>query len=73
MKTKLESGPSRTTIRKRLKELRALIEDESTDRITARVAYETEQAIRWATIKTVGWPTPANSAKSTAELIRLGR
>lgn len=65
-------GPSPSTIRRRLRELRKLIEDPQTDKVTVRVAYESEQMIRWATEKTVGWPSPADSARETARMIREG-
>lgn len=65
-------GPSPSTIRRRLRELRKLIDDPHTDNLTARVAYESEQMIRWATEKTVGWPSPADSARETALMIREG-
>lgn len=52
------------------KQLRAIIDDPSEDKIAQRIAYEVEQAIRWATEKTVGWPSPAQSAQDAADLVR---
>lgn len=64
------SAPSKSTIKRRLRELRALCEDKTADPIARRVAWESEQAIRWATEDTTGWPKPADSARDTAKLIR---
>lgn len=59
-----------STIRKHQRELRALIEDESTDLLTKRIAYEIDLAIRWAREDVVGWPSPAQQAKEAAALLR---
>lgn len=63
------SGPSKRTINRRLKELRELVET-SDDPIVSRIAYAMEEAIRWATLNTVGWDTPANSARMQAKMLR---
>lgn len=63
------SIPSKRTIRKRLKELRELV-DNHPDPAVQRIAYGMETVIRWATEDTVGWKTPAEDAKATAALLR---
>lgn len=64
------SAPSQSTINKRLRELRKLIDDPNEDEVAKRVAWSVEQAIRWARSHTVGWPKPADDARGTAKLIR---
>lgn len=64
------SGPSKSTIRRRLKDLRDFIDAEDSDPLETRIAYEVECAIRWARENTVAWPSPLQSARETAELIR---
>lgn len=59
-----------STVRKYQRELRRLIEEDSTDVITKRIAYEIEQAIRWAREDVVGWRSPVQSAKDAAALLR---
>ena len=59
-----------STIKKELRELRALIESPDTDNLTKRVAWEIEQAIRWAREDVKQWPRPVESAMSGANLIR---
>ena len=63
------SGPARSTIRRRLNELRSLI-DTTKDPYEARIAYAMETAIRWATERTVGWPPPAKEARFMAALLK---
>ena len=63
------NGPSERTIKRRLKELRTLI-DTSNDPAVQRIAYGMETAIRWATEKTVGWPPPAVEAELLAKILR---
>lgn len=58
------------TVKKELKALRDLIDSPDTDNLTKRVAYEIEQAIRWAREDVVGWPRPLASAVGGANLIR---
>lgn len=58
------------TIKKELKALRDLIDSPDTDNLTKRVAWEIEQAIRWAREDVKQWPRPVNSAISGANLIR---
>jgi hypothetical protein len=53
-----------------LRALRRLIEDDSTDEITRRIAYEVETAIRWAREPVVGWPSPVVHVKGGAALLR---
>ena len=63
------SGPARSTILRRLKELRDLI-DTTKDPYEARIAYAMETAIQWATEHTVGWQPPAKEARLLAEMLR---
>ena len=63
------SIPSQRTIKRRLKELRALI-DTSKDPAVTRIAYGMECAIRWATSDTVGWEPPAVIANDLAIMLR---
>lgn len=63
------SIPSSRTIKKRMKELRALI-DSSKDPAVTRIAYGMETAIAWATSDTVGWEPPAVTAKDLAVMLR---
>jgi hypothetical protein len=55
------SVPSARTIKRRLEELRTLI-DGSKDPTVTRIAYGMEIAIVWATTDTEGWATPAQDA-----------
>lgn len=59
-----------TTIKKELRKLRQFIDNPDTDNLAKRVAYEVEQAIRWARQDVVNWPSPLESAVSGANLIR---
>jgi hypothetical protein len=65
---------SQSTIKRHLKQLRKQ-EIESDDPIAFRIAYAMEQAVRWATEATVGWPGLAEQARIEAGLLRreLGR
>lgn len=63
------SIPSKRTLKKRLKELRDLI-DTSEDPCVQRIAYGMETAIRWATEDTKGWIPPAEDAQELARLLR---
>lgn len=63
------SIPSQRTIKRRLKELRTLI-DASKDPAEQRIAYAMEEAIRWATSDTVGWNPPAMVAVDLASMLR---
>lgn len=62
--------PSDRTVKKHLKELRALIENEATDEVTRRIAYAMECAVRWATEDTVGWNGLAQEARDEAWFLR---
>jgi hypothetical protein len=62
------SIPNKRTIKKRLKELRALV-DTHPDPAVQRIAYGMETAIRWATEDTVGWTPPAKDAVELARLL----
>lgn len=57
------------TVRKELRRLREFIESPETDNLAKRVAWEVEQAIRWAREDVKDWPTPLESAVSGANLI----
>jgi hypothetical protein len=61
--------PSQRTIRRRLKELRRLI-DTSPCPAEQRVAYGMETAIRWVTEDTTGWDSPAVEATKLAQILR---
>jgi hypothetical protein len=63
------SIPSKRTIKKRLTELRDLV-DHNPDPIVQRIAYGMESAIRWATEDTKGWPAPEAEAKLLAKFLR---
>jgi len=63
------SIPSQRTIKRRLKELRTLI-DTNKDPAVTRIAYAMECAIRWATLDTVGWEPPAATAIELAGILR---
>ncbi len=63
------SIPSQRTLKRRLKELRTLI-DASKDPAEQRVAYAMETAIRWATEDTKGWEAPVVCATDLAKMVR---
>lgn len=58
------------TIKRELKALRELIDRPGADNLTKRIAWEAEQAIRWAREDVKQWPRPIESAMSGANLIR---
>lgn len=62
------SIPSNRTIKRRLKQLRLLI-DTSKDPVVSKIAYAMETAITWATSDTVGWKPPAEEAVELAVLL----
>ena len=62
-------GPSERTIKRRLRELRRLI-DASKDPAEQRIAYGMECAIRWAREETVGWEAPVVTARDLAVILR---
>ena len=61
--------PSERTIKRRLKELRKMI-DTSKDPSEQRIAYGMECAIRWAREETVGWEAPVVTARDLAGMLR---
>lgn len=63
------SIPSQRTIKRRLKELRTLI-DTSKDPCVTRIAYGMECAIRWAIEDTSGWPSPEEEALILGDILR---
>jgi hypothetical protein len=58
------------TVKRELRELRKYIETPGADALTARIAWEIEQAIRWAREDVKDWPSPIYSAANCANLIR---
>lgn len=62
------SKPSERTIKRRLKELRTLI-DNSKDPAEHRIAYAMETAIYWATTDTLGWERPVETAIDLAKIL----
>jgi hypothetical protein len=63
------SVPNKRTVRRALKDLRTLI-DNNDDPAVQRIAYGMETVIRWVTEDTVGWPSPAREAKILAKMLR---
>ena len=61
---------SKSTIRKRIRLLRAFIDAPDSDPVAKRVAWSVEQALRWATEEVRGWPNQVEDCKGTADLIR---
>ena len=61
-------GPSERTIKRRLKELRRLV-DTSKDPAEQRIAYGMECAIRWAREETVGWEPPVETTRDLAGML----
>lgn len=59
-----------STVKRELRQLRKLINDAEADALTKRIAWEIEQAIRWAREDVKGWPSPLASAVSGANMIR---
>lgn len=57
------------TIRKQIALLRKLI-DTSKDPCEQKIAYAMEHCLRWATLRTVGWPTLDKDAKMLAQFLR---
>jgi hypothetical protein len=60
---------SERTIKQNIKRLRHIV-DTSTDPVESRIAYAMETALRWASLKTVGWPTMDAEAKTNAAILR---
>jgi hypothetical protein len=65
------SKPSKATLKRRMRELREMIEDSGTDAITGRLAQAMEWGIMWATEETVGWPRPTRQVELLAECLGL--
>ena len=59
-----------STINRELRALRHYIDSPDADPLTARIAWEVEQAIRWARQDVKAWPRPLDSAAGCANLIR---
>lgn len=59
-----------STVRRHLRELRRLIESPDADVIEKQIAYEVENAIRWARENVVAWPSPVQSVKDASALLR---
>jgi hypothetical protein len=60
---------SPTTIKRHLRQLRKEV-IESDDVMAARIAYAMECAVRWATERTVGWPSLVEQARIDAKCLR---
>lgn len=60
---------SKSTITKRIAELRAIIDDPARDEFDVRLAYAVETALRWTITETVGW----NVVRLTLEDAKLLR
>lgn len=63
------SVPSKRTIKRHIEELRNLI-DTSKDPCETRIAYEMEQALRWAILDTTGWGSMVTMAKDGAACLK---
>lgn len=63
------SKKSERTIKRNLGQLRNLI-DTTEDPVLKRVAYSMENAVRWATENTVGWPGLVQQAVSEAYMLK---
>ena len=61
---------AQSTVKKHLRELRALIDSSDDDPATMRIAYAMECAVRWATENTTGWPGLAAEAKILSGLLK---
>lgn len=59
-----------STLRKHIVRLRRIVDSPNADCVSSRVAYESEQLLRWVLGDTRGRPSPADSALETAILIR---
>lgn len=59
-----------STINRELRALRSYIDSPDADPLTSRIAWEVEQAIRWARQDVKSWPRPLDSASSCASLLR---
>jgi hypothetical protein len=60
---------SPATIKSNLRQLRKEV-IESNDVLASRIAYAMECAVRWATERTVGWPSLAEQARIEAKCLR---
>ena len=58
------------TIKIAIGELREFVDADDSDLLETRIAYESEQLLRWVLEDTVDWPDPLQSAKDTARIIR---
>lgn len=50
--------------------MRAFIDSPGEDELAKRIAWEVEQAIRWAREDVKGWPKPLASVANCADLVR---
>jgi hypothetical protein len=57
------------SIKKTLKALRRIIEDESTPPAKVRMAYYAEMTLTWATDDTVGWQRPEEDLDGEVDLL----
>jgi hypothetical protein len=60
---------SQATIKSNMRQLRKEV-IECDDVIASRIAYAMECAVRWATERTVGWPSLAEQARVEAKCLR---
>jgi len=61
---------SLVSIRKSIKNLRAIIDDEKTDEATRRMAYYAENTLRWAIEDTVKWERPEVDLRSEVYILK---
>jgi hypothetical protein len=70
MKTAVKTTKSASTIQRNLRDLRRFIDSGEGDPCEMRIAQAMENAIRWATESTVGWPGVLEEAKGLAHCLR---
>lgn len=66
----MKRPPAASTVKRHLVELRKDCIEGSLDPVEKRIAYAMEQAVRWATEATTGWPKLAVQAEEEAALLR---
>jgi hypothetical protein len=62
---------SERTLRRHIRELRRFIDAPTSDPLERRIAYESECLLRWVREDVVGWPSPLQSARDAAHLVRM--
>lgn len=58
------------SVKKTIRELRKIIDNPQADKITTRLAYFTETALRWSIEDTVGWKRPEEELFDEAEFLK---